>query len=215
MAVDEPTDGRHARRERNRAAVIDAVFALVQEGKVPPSVEDVAERAGTSVSSIFRNFDGLADAHRQALDTFQLRFAHLFDVDDAGDDRSARVHSHVRSRVELAEVAGGLIGMARARALEHQSMVAATARLRERLAMQTRERFASELAQLGPAEATSLLALLDSITSPEAFAGMSSSHARSSRQIAKTWERAFDALLEQWVPITPTTLPVGQKRQGK
>ena len=56
------TDGRHARRARNRAAVIEAVYELVKSGKVPPSVDDVASEAGVSVSSIFRIFDGLPDS---------------------------------------------------------------------------------------------------------------------------------------------------------
>lgn len=170
---------------------------------MPPSVEDVAERAGVSVSSIFRNFDGLADVQRQALDTFHPRFAHLFTVDDVAQSRPERVRAHVRARVELAEVAGGLILIARSRALDHDPMVAGMARLRARLADQTRERFGPELAKLTPADAANLLALLDATTSPEAFDAMSSAHARSPRQIAKTWERALDAMLDQWVPIAP------------
>ena len=34
-----PTDGRRARRERGRTAVIDAVFELAEEGKVPVTAE--------------------------------------------------------------------------------------------------------------------------------------------------------------------------------
>lgn len=167
---------------------------------MPPSVDDVADRAGVSVSSIFRNFDGLADVQRQALDTFHLRFAHLFTVDDADEVRAHRVRAHVRSRIELAEVAGGMIAIARGRALDHDQMVAGVARLRARLADQTRARFKSELAQLTSAEGSNLIALLDSITSPEAFETMSGAHSRSARQIAKTWTTAIDGLLNQWVP---------------
>ena len=60
--VPDPTvtvAGRRARRERNRTAVIDAMFELIAEGKVPPPAEALAERAGVSVSSIFRYFDNL------------------------------------------------------------------------------------------------------------------------------------------------------------
>ena len=39
---EPPIDGRRARRERSRVAVIDAVFTLVRNGKVPPIAEDVA-----------------------------------------------------------------------------------------------------------------------------------------------------------------------------
>lgn len=198
-------DGRHARRERSRQAVIAAVFGLVQDGKIPPSVDDVAERAGVSVSSIFRTFDGLPDLQRQALDFFQLEFAHLFVVEDADVDRRARALAHVRSRCELYAVAGGLLRIGRARALDHEPMVEGMWRLRRRLADQTRRRFAAETRQLSPAEAANLVALIDATTSPEAFEVMSGVHARSPRQISRTWATALDALLQQWIPDVQET----------
>lgn len=63
-------DGRVARGERSREAVIEAVLALLGEGDLRPSVAKVARRAGLSERSVFRHFqdiDGLyaavADAH--------------------------------------------------------------------------------------------------------------------------------------------------------
>ncbi len=202
MEQHEPIDGRHARRQRNREAVIEAVFALVSEGKVPPSADDVAARAGVSVSSIFRNFDGLHDLQRQALERSQANFAHLFVVADADEQRSVRVRSHVRTRIELLEAASGLLRIGRSRALDHEPLVEGLARLRGRLADQTRQRFAAEIDQLGPAEAANLVALIDATTSPEAFDLMCAAHSRTSRQISKTWIGALDALLAWWVPET-------------
>ncbi len=180
--------------------MIDAVFSLVQDGKIPPTVEDVAERAGVSVSSIFRNFDGLADIQRQALENFQPRFEHLFVVDDAGRPRTDRIQSHVRARVDLLAAAGGLLRIARARTLDHTPILEGVARLRGRFADQTRLRFALEIEQLSPAEAANLCALIDATTSPDAFDVMSGAHARTPRQISKTWITALDALLDAWVP---------------
>jgi TetR/AcrR family transcriptional regulator, regulator of autoinduction and epiphytic fitness len=204
VEANEPIDGRHARRQRSRDAVLEAVFALLDEGKVPPSVDDVAARAGVSVSSIFRNFDGLHDLQRQALERSQANLAHLIVVTDADEQRSARVRSHVRSRIELLERASGLLRVGRSRALDHEPMVEGLALLRGRLADQTRQRFASEIEQLTPAEAANLVALIDATTSPEAFDLMCAAHSRTSRQIAKTWITALDALLAQWVGETPT-----------
>lgn len=56
---DEPLDGRRARAERNRDAVVDALLALLREGEERPGAADVAERAGVSVRSVFRHFDDL------------------------------------------------------------------------------------------------------------------------------------------------------------
>ena len=177
--------------------MIDAVFSLVQDGKVPPTVDDVAERAGVSVSSIFRNFDGLADLQRQALEEFQPKFEHLFVVDDADRPRAERIQSHVRARVELLAAAGGLLRIGRARALDHAPILEGVGRLRGRFAEQTRLRFAAEIEQLSPAEAANLCAVIDATTSPDAFDVMSGAHARTPRQISKTWINALDALLRR------------------
>lgn len=56
---DEPLDGRRARAERNREAVVDALLSLLREGVERPGAADVAERAGVSVRSVFRHFDDL------------------------------------------------------------------------------------------------------------------------------------------------------------
>lgn len=197
METPSVGDGRNARRDRNRVAVIEAVFSLVQEGKVPPSVEDVAARAGVSVSSIFRNFDGLADMQRQALEHANERFAASYDVGDANDLLSARIRSHVRSRIELYEAAGALMHVARGRALDHEPMVEGVARIRARLAHQTRQRFAAEVHKLTPAAAADLVAIVDTVTSPEAYELMTAGHARTSRQISRAWTAALVALLEQ------------------
>lgn len=199
MAEGHHEDGRRARRERSRAAIVDAVFGLVQDGKVPPRVEDVAARAGVSVSSVFRNFDGLADLQHRALESFEARFAHLLVVDDADRDRSQRIRSHVLGRIELYEVAGALIRIGRARALDHEPLVEGIARVRTRLAAQTGVRFATELETLPPAESANLAALIDSMTSPDAYEVLGAAHARTPRQISRSWTIALDAILTNWV----------------
>lgn len=207
---DEPAervDGRRARRERNREAVIEAMFSLVRDGKFPPTAEDVAARAEVSVSSVFRNFEGLADLQRHALDLFEPKFSHLFVVDDAQADRGERIRSHVHARVDLIQQAGGLLRVARARALDHDVMIEGVANLRQRFAAQTRQRFARELQLTAPAEAANLIAVIDATTSPEAFEVMSAAHARSLDQISATWTAALEAVLSRWIGV-PTAVEV-------
>jgi len=49
-------DGRTARSQRTRTAIIDAVLELLHGGDVHPSIEDIAARAGVSQRSIFQHF---------------------------------------------------------------------------------------------------------------------------------------------------------------
>ena len=191
------TDGRAARRERSRVAIVDAAFALILDGKVPPSTDDIAERAGLSVSSVYRNFDGLDDIQHQAIERFQARFAHLLlDHPEPAAPRSERIGQFVRARIELYASAGPVIRLARQRALDHSAIADSVAVQRGRLADQTLACFAPELSGSTPAQASNLVALVDAMTAPESFDVMSGAHARTPRQIASTWKAAITALLQ-------------------
>lgn len=190
-------DGRVARRERSRVAIVDAAFALILDGKAPPSTDDIAERAGLSVSSVYRNFDGLDDIQHQAIERFQERFAHLLlDHPEPAASRAERIAHFVRARVELYRTAGPLMRLARQRALDHSAITNSVATQRSRLADQTLACFAPELSSSTPAQASNLAALIDAMTAPEAFDVMSGAHARTPRQIATTWATGLTALLQ-------------------
>ncbi len=53
---DERLDGRARRSERSRQAIVDALVALVGSGELQPTAQQVAERAGVSLRSVFRHF---------------------------------------------------------------------------------------------------------------------------------------------------------------
>jgi TetR/AcrR family transcriptional regulator, regulator of autoinduction and epiphytic fitness len=64
-------DGRLARGERARGAIVDALLALIDRGDLRPSAARVAERAGVSLRSVFQHFSDVeslfaAAASRQA-----------------------------------------------------------------------------------------------------------------------------------------------------
>src|SRR5918993_5802611 len=49
-------DGRTVRAERTRQALVDALFALVDDGDLRPTAERIAKRAGVSERSVFQHF---------------------------------------------------------------------------------------------------------------------------------------------------------------
>jgi len=211
-ATDHTTiDGRRARRERGRAAVIDAMFELLQEGKVPATAELVAERSGVSVASIFRYFEGIDDLQLQTLQRFRERFEPLLHTDTTGD-LATRIASFVGSRLDLYERAGAIMAVGRLRALEHEPLVAASAQMRSTLADQVRVTFATETAGRSPGRAADLVAVVDALTSLESWDVMRKTHARSRPQIARVWERGIGALIRAWNESAdqPTDRPTGQ-----
>lgn len=204
QGADTPIDGRRARRERGRIAVIDAMFELLQEGKVPPGPDAIAERAGVSVASIFRYFDGIDDLQLQTLERFRSRFEPLISASIEGDVH-ARIAGLVRARLDLYEQAGAIMAVGRLRALEHQPLVEAAARTRGALADQVRATFAVETAGRAPARVADLVAVVDALTSLESWDVMRKTHARSRSQIARAWGRGITVLVVDWQTEGNTT----------
>ncbi|WP_349876702.1 TetR/AcrR family transcriptional regulator [Micromonospora sp. HUAS YX12] len=58
LETDPPArvDGRAARAERTRAAIVEAHLALIDSGDLRPTGERIAERAGVSLRTLWTNF---------------------------------------------------------------------------------------------------------------------------------------------------------------
>ena len=52
-------DGRALRSERSRRAIHEALFALVGEGVLQPTAQQVADRAGVGIRTVFRHFEDM------------------------------------------------------------------------------------------------------------------------------------------------------------
>ena len=191
-----PIDGRRARRERGRLAVIDAMFSLLQDGKIPVTAELVSERSGVSVASVFRYFDGLDDLQLQTFERFRERFEPLLVIQTGATTLEQRVSAFVTSRLDLYEQAGAIMAVGRLRALEHEPMVAASAEMRGLLAAQVRSLFAADIADA--ASGADLVAVIDALTSLESWDVMRKTHARSRRQIEASWCRGLRAVITEW-----------------
>ena len=71
-------DGRRARRNRSRDLAVDALLDLLGEGVLRPTAQQVAERSGVSLRSIFRIFDDVETLNAAAAARQLSRIRHLF-----------------------------------------------------------------------------------------------------------------------------------------
>lgn len=71
------TDGRSARAERTRDAVVDAFLSLTDEGHLRPTARQISERAGVSLRSVFQHFEDLETLFAAAADHQVARLRHL------------------------------------------------------------------------------------------------------------------------------------------
>lgn len=188
-------DGRRARRERNRTAVIDAMFELIREGSLPPAVAEVADRAGVSVSSVFRYFENLDDLHRETIRRYFERFAPLFELPEPSGTTEDRVAGLVDARLDLYETIGPIARLSRVRAAEQPQLAETLAETRQRFADQVRSHFADDLAGQAPADAEDRAALVDALTSFEAWDLLQGTHGRSRVRLRRAWIAGVSALL--------------------
>ena len=99
-------DGRTARRNRNRDAVLDAMIELTTETGEEPPIEAVAERAGVSYRAVYRYFDDRTDLMVSAIKQIMGEGYAILHIDGLGegplDIRIARlVETFVRAHRDL------------------------------------------------------------------------------------------------------------------
>ncbi|HWI71483.1 MAG TPA: TetR/AcrR family transcriptional regulator [Baekduia sp.] len=67
-----PLDGRVARSRRTRAAIVEALVELLEEGNPQPTIEEIASRAGVAPRTVFQHYAdrealfAAVSAHREA-----------------------------------------------------------------------------------------------------------------------------------------------------
>jgi AcrR family transcriptional regulator len=164
------TDGRRARRDLNRRAVVEALLELYREGHYEPSSTDIAVRAGLSPRSLFRYFDDVDDLARAAIHLAQERARALLVVRAGPDDTlERRIGALLDARADLWEAVGPAARASRMRAPVNPVVAAELAQGRSYLRRQLRELFAAEFDALGPERSASALAVADVLCSFESY----------------------------------------------
>jgi AcrR family transcriptional regulator len=96
-------DGRLARGERARAAIVEALLALIERGDLRPSAARVAERAGVSLRSVFQHFNDVDSLFAAAASRQAERLAPLVVATPADGPLDKRLDAFVRARARLLE----------------------------------------------------------------------------------------------------------------
>jgi AcrR family transcriptional regulator len=168
--TERPIDGRTARRDRNRKAVLDAVLELFAEGNLNPGVHEVAERSGVSLRSVYRYFEDLDELVTAAIDRHLQRTRPLFDIERLGEGPfGERVERFVERRVRLFESVRVIYRASRVRAASDPQVQQDLLDTQEWLARQTRDMFAPELRQLDADDAGDVACTLDLLTQFDAL----------------------------------------------
>jgi AcrR family transcriptional regulator len=96
-------DGRRARGERTRLRVLEALLALVGEGELRPTAQDVAARANVALRTVYHHFEDVDELRRSALNLQLTRQSEALQPIDPSGDLNDRIRVIVRQLRKLFE----------------------------------------------------------------------------------------------------------------
>lgn len=194
-------DGRRQRSERTRELIIEAYLALLRDNPNIPTSNQIAERAGYSVRSVFERFPDLlalriaATDHALTLGTAQ---AVLRDVDG---DRPTRIRSQVRTRAQICENWLPLWRALNANHGESAELKVRIAQVRKAVWQRLEIMYRPELATLDERPRRQTLIALEAITDFESWRRMREDHGLSVEQACTVWTKVIDRLLPA-IPVS-------------
>jgi TetR/AcrR family transcriptional regulator of autoinduction and epiphytic fitness len=163
------TDGRSARSQRTREAVVDALLALIREGDPRPTARQIAERANISLRSVYVHFDDLEDLFL-AVAQRQMGVVRTMIAPIPPDAPLAeRISAMCALRARIYEDVGPVRRAAALQVPSSPTLSRLLNRVRDESRKGIAELFATELDALPTRERRTRLAALDAVLSPESW----------------------------------------------
>jgi AcrR family transcriptional regulator len=171
--MEEIADGRSARRERNRDAVLDALVELTTEGAEDPSIDDIADRAGVSYRSVYRYFKDRSEmmdaATDRAMSWIQPLLLNASGPVSLNDPLDHRIDSIVDARAELYVQIADMIRTAMIQSFSNRRINEVFLNSRRVSRQQISERFTAELAVFSERERELRITSIDQVLSFQAI----------------------------------------------
>jgi AcrR family transcriptional regulator len=102
-AKAENVDGRIVRGLTNRRRIVAAMLELVRAGAISPNAEEVAERAGVGLRTVFRHFDDMDSLYREMAEAMRNELQPIVAAPFASRDWQGRLGEIVGRRARLFE----------------------------------------------------------------------------------------------------------------
>ena len=103
LAAADPEDGRTRRRLNSYERAVDAFLDLVEEGNDAPTAQQIADRSGISVRTVFRVTEDIESLHAAGILRQMERTAHLYVTLPSSGPLTNRLRELVKNRVEVFE----------------------------------------------------------------------------------------------------------------
>jgi AcrR family transcriptional regulator len=182
-------DGRRLRSARSRQAIAQALFDLVGEGVLEPTAQQVAERAGVDIRTVFRHFSDMETLLAEVEEHLRAELGHLAEGPPPRGTLEQRARDLVRRRCGVFE---RLAPYKRAGDLQRRRS-AFMQGMHEDLVRKLREDLLCWLPELGRAD--DLAEALDLVTSFEAWDRLRDDQQLAPRRARATLEGTVLALI--------------------
>ncbi|HEY2746671.1 MAG TPA: TetR family transcriptional regulator [Polyangia bacterium] len=197
MAVaKDKVDGRAARAERTRNAVVDALLDLIDGGNLQPTAQEVATRAGVSPRIVYFHFEDHAKLFAAAAARQSERVLADFRVIDASAPFAERLDAFVAMRARM--FARAFNTRRAARLYEHVApIVAGTLAFIRAVKREEAERvFARELDAMRPPRRRDRAVALGAVTSFNTWESLRAHAGLSLEDTRRVWRGLIAAVLE-------------------
>jgi AcrR family transcriptional regulator len=129
LCPDPPSDGRTRRRLNSYERAVDALLDLIEAGNDAPTAQQIAERSGISVRTVFRLTEDIESLHAAAILRQVERTAHLYVALPKTGSFESRLRTLVKNRVDMFETIAPVRRVA-------DRLAASSARIGEGMALQ-------------------------------------------------------------------------------
>ena len=196
MTLAVNSDGRTARRSRNRDLVLDAVLELFGEGRFRPTPDEVAERSGVSLRSVYRYVQSRDDLLQSAMERQLEKTAQMWSFDYSPNDRlDQRIDALVEHRLRLHEAIATTNRASRAFALRDSIVAERLAKGRRALRRHVERQFEVELSALPARQRRAVLESVDTLLQLEGLDALLTHKGLSVREARETLTDSLTILL--------------------
>lgn len=194
--LDEPVDGRVARRQRNIDAVLDVVLELFAEESLFPTIEQAATRSGLSLRSLYRYFADPGELLEATIARSRERGVEAGRLHAIGQGPlTARIDDFVAMRLRLYDTVGPVYRATAANAARLPRISDELARTRNDCREQVVLQFAPELASSEPANRETTLSACDLVTQLDSIGYLRRERQLSATETATVLRSTLHALL--------------------
>jgi len=101
--IEKAEDGRRARSERSRGAILKAMIELIEEGILVPTAQSVSDRAGVGIRTVFRHFDDMESLFAMVNEQILIESRPTIIGGDRTGSLEKRVHHGIDCRIQVYE----------------------------------------------------------------------------------------------------------------